>query len=118
MLHNIVCCVTHAGTGSEYAVVSRGGWTGEEKGDNQNDNSHKDTDTDTDAHGHEHRVAKPSVLSYLNPFSYLPKSSGSWAFEGPWAWYWKVSIDKKWMAMYQDLPDMDRMQATNEVRWL
>ena len=39
-------------------------------------------------------------------------SRGAWSFEADWLWKWKDSIDRKFMQMFNELPEMPEEQVT------
>ena len=39
-------------------------------------------------------------------------SRGAWSFEADWLWKWKDSIDRKFMRMFNELPEMPEGQVT------
>ena len=94
----LLCSCLHAtGTGGEHAVVSRGGWTG--VGSTNDDSSNISSSNSS------------SKKRSTWPLPSLPSSG--WAMEGAWAWRWKVKIDKKWMAGYQELSSMSSTQSSD-----
>jgi selenide,water dikinase len=49
---------------------------------------------------------------------YAIASRGSWlAWEGEKLWHWKDSIDRKWMEKYTDLPDLEKMMETMDMKF-
>jgi selenide,water dikinase len=51
-----------------------------------------------------------SIISTGNPYAIASKGNYL-SLKGSWVWKWKDWIDRKWMARYQELPDLEEMMS-------
>lgn len=59
-----------------------------------------------------YRPQKQALALITTGDRYAIAARGPWSVAGQWVWRWKDWIDRRWMAKYQELPDMSAQGAS------